>query len=182
MDGDKMKKLITHHPSLITNKAGFTLIEALIAVLILAIGLLGVALMQVTTITGNTFSREMSTATTLGQDMLEKLISFDYTATTEDTALIAGPPHPTGADVAANLAPALAGNANNIIDERGLWPGVTPTAGPLLYTRTWTVTDGIDAAPCPLPGDMKCISITVIWNEQGTVPRSITIQGVKVRQ
>ena len=164
-------------------RGGFTLIEVLIALTILAIGLLGVALMQVTSISGNTFSREMSVATELGQDMLEKLRTLQYTSTNTDNALldIAGN-HPNAADVAANLAPDVAGNAANIIDERGLWPVfaatfVPPTtAGPRLYTRIWTVTDDTPAA------NMKAIDVTVSWTEKGAaLPRSITITGVKVR-
>ena len=169
-----------------SRRDGFTLIEVLIALTILAIGLLGVALMQVTSISGNTFSREMSVATELGQDMLEKLRTLQYTSSTTDNALIGaafpGTNHPTVADVAANLAPAVFGNIDNIIDERGLWTAraaaLVPvtTAGPLLYTRTWTVTDNTPAA------NMKAIDVRVSWTEKGAaLPRSITITGVKVR-
>ncbi len=148
-------------------RGGFTLIEVLIALTILAIGLLGVALMQVTSISGNTFSREMSVATELGQDMLEQLRTLQYTSSTTDNALLGGN-HPDNTDVADGLAVGV-GNAN-IIDERGL------TVGPLIYTRTWTVTDNTPAA------NMKAIDVTVSWTEKGAaLPRSITITGVKVR-
>ncbi len=169
----------------LNSKKGFTLIEVLIALTILAIGLLGVALMQVTSISGNTFSREMSVATELGQDMLEKLRTLQYTSTTTDPALTAVT-HPIAADVAANLAPAISSNANNIIDERGLWTArataLGTSAGPVLYTRIWTVIDG-GSPNCLLPVSMKCISVTVSWTEKGVVStnRSITITGVKVR-
>ena len=151
----------------LNSKKGFTLIEVLIALTILAIGLLGVALMQVTSISGNTFSREMSVATELGQDMLEQLRTLRYTSSTTDNALLGGN-HPDNTDVADGLAVGV-GNAN-IIDERGL------TVGPLIYTRTWRVTDGTPAA------NMKAIDVTVTWTEKGAAAtiRSITITGVKV--
>ena len=165
--------------------AGFTLLEVLVALTILSVGLLGVALMQVTSISGNTFSREMAVATQLGQDLLEKLRTYDYTSTTEDTALAGaaspGLTHPTANDVADNLAPAVAGDAANIIDERGLWTALAATlgttAGPLIYTREWTVTNATPAA------NMKEIVVTVSWSEKGAVltTRSITIRGIKVR-
>jgi type IV pilus assembly protein PilV len=170
------------NPKLILNsrRDGLTLIEVLIALTILSLGLLGVALMQVSSISGNTFSREMGVATTLAQDLIEKLRTMEYSDTNTDTALIAGN-HPTADDVAANLAPAVFGDANNIIDERGLWPArataLGTTAGPLIYTRTWTVTDNSPAT------DMKSISVTVSWTEKGATPttRSITLNTIKVK-
>ena len=153
---------------------GFTLIEVLIALTILAIGLLGVALMQVTSISGNTFSREMSVATELGQDVLEKLRTYTYTETTEDNALIAGS-HPDTTDVSNGLAVGV-GNLN-IIDERGL------TVGPLIYTRTWEVTNNSAGVISNPNLNMKTITVTVRWTEKGAAAttRSITITGVKVR-
>jgi type IV pilus assembly protein PilV len=161
------------------SQAGLTLIEVLIALTVLAIGLLGVALMQVSSISGNSFSREMGVATTLGQDMVEKLITLDYTASTRDAALNAGN-HPTTSDVTANLAPAVFGNAANRVDERGLWAARATTlgtsAGNLIYTRTWAVTDNSPAT------NMLNIAVTVSWTEGGTSSlRSITITGIKVR-
>jgi type IV pilus assembly protein PilV len=160
------------------SRAGFTLIEVLIALTILSVGLLGVALMQVTSISGTTFSREMNVATGLAQDMLEKLRTLTYTDTTTDPALTAGATHPVAADVSRDLdgdtqPPFLAvalGNAN-VIDERGL------TLGPTLYTRTWSITDNTPAS------DMKTIAVTVSWTERGAVSttRSVTITGIKVQ-
>ncbi len=120
------------------NKAGLTLIEVLVALTILAIGLLGVALMQASSISGNVFSREMVVATELSHDMLEKLMTFDYTSLTEDAPLLAGN-HPTLTDINPpwSLAPAVdtdvtpCNSLTNIVDERGLWPTFVPppTAG-----------------------------------------------------
>ena len=54
-------------------QAGFALIEVLVAVLILAIGLLGVASLQTTSIEMNGQSRQKSQALLLGQDMVERI-------------------------------------------------------------------------------------------------------------
>ncbi len=158
---------------------GFTLIEVLVALTILVIGLLGVALMQVVSIQGNTFSREMAVATGLGQDMLEKLRTLQWTELKVDDALTAGD-HPTGTDINRDIDRdgdppylAVAAGDANIIDEQG-FGAADAGSGPLLYTRTWTVTDGQPAA------NMKTIEVTVLWKEKGTIDRSITISGIKV--
>ncbi len=158
---------------------GFTLVEVLVALTILVIGLLGVALMQVVSIQGNTFSREMAVATGLGQDMLEKLKTLQWTELTVDDALTAGN-HPVTADINRDLDGdgeppylAVAAGTANIIDERG-FGAADAGRGPLLYTRTWTVTDDQPAT------NMKTIEVTVLWKEKGTTDRSVTISGVKV--
>lgn len=56
-----------------SNKKGFTLIEVLIGLVLLAIGLLAIAGMQITSVRGNFFSKNLSEASVLGQDRLEEL-------------------------------------------------------------------------------------------------------------
>ncbi|HDH02444.1 MAG TPA: prepilin-type N-terminal cleavage/methylation domain-containing protein [Nitrospirae bacterium] len=160
---------------------GFTLVEVLVALTILVIGLLGVALMQVVSIQGNTFSREMAVATGLGQDMLEKLRTLQWTELNVDDALTAGD-HPIGSDINRDLDGdtnppflAVAAGTANIIDERG-FGAADVGRGPLLYTRTWTITDNQPAT------NMKTIEVTVLWKEKGTTDRSVTISGVKVQE
>jgi prepilin-type N-terminal cleavage/methylation domain-containing protein len=52
---------------------GFTLLEVLIAITIFAVGLLGVATMQISAIRGNRLGNEVTQATFLGQAKLEEL-------------------------------------------------------------------------------------------------------------
>lgn len=52
---------------------GFSLIEILIAIVILSISLLALAALMVTTTQNNSFGAHMSEATTFAQDMLERL-------------------------------------------------------------------------------------------------------------
>ena len=55
------------------NKKGFTLLEVLIGIVILAIGLLAIAGMQVTSIRGNFFSKNITEASYVAQDRMEFL-------------------------------------------------------------------------------------------------------------
>ena len=66
---------------------GFTLVEVLIAILILTVGLLGMASLTVAIIKGNKLSADLTTATTLAQDKMEDLRRLGYSGTpaTDDT-------------------------------------------------------------------------------------------------
>jgi len=59
-------------------QSGFTLIEVMIALVILAVGLLALATMQIVSIRANAFSSEMTYATMLAQSKLEQIRNMDY--------------------------------------------------------------------------------------------------------
>ena len=77
-------------------EAGFTLLEVLVAIAILAFGLLAVATMQAWSIKGNSQAIGITEGITLAQDKIEEFISLDYNhtdlsdtdndGTTQDTA------------------------------------------------------------------------------------------------
>lgn len=60
------------------NKKGFTLVEVLVGLVILAIGVLAIAGMQVTSVRGNFFSHYLTQASYVGQDRLELLDNLPY--------------------------------------------------------------------------------------------------------
>jgi type IV pilus assembly protein PilV len=59
-------------------EAGFTILEILIAISILAFGLLAVATMQTASIKGNSQAISITEGITLAQDKIEELIGLDY--------------------------------------------------------------------------------------------------------
>lgn len=69
---------------------GFTLLEVLISIVILSVGLLGVAFMQVSGTRGNTVGREMSQASFLAQRQMESLIQQGYDSVGNGTTTSSG--------------------------------------------------------------------------------------------
>ena len=63
---------------LILKRKGFSLIEVLICLIFLAIGLLAIASLQVTSVRGNFFSNNLMQATYVAQDRLEFLQNLPY--------------------------------------------------------------------------------------------------------
>jgi prepilin-type N-terminal cleavage/methylation domain-containing protein len=57
------------------DQQGFTLLELLIALAVLAVGLLGMAQMQLSAVNANAFGGKMSTAIALAQDQMEDLMN-----------------------------------------------------------------------------------------------------------
>jgi len=70
MDGTEMKRD--------NSEKGFSLVEVMIALVVLLLGMLGIMGMQYYAVSGNANSRELRMATNLGQDMIESLKSTAY--------------------------------------------------------------------------------------------------------
>jgi prepilin-type N-terminal cleavage/methylation domain-containing protein len=60
------------------NKRGFTLVEILIALVILSVGVLGIAVTHIMSIRGNSFGRYLTEASYTAQDRLEFLDVLSY--------------------------------------------------------------------------------------------------------
>jgi type IV pilus modification protein PilV len=59
------------------SQAGFSMIELLVAVVILAVGLLGLAELQVTAIKANSQTNNISAATAIAQKTIERIAAMD---------------------------------------------------------------------------------------------------------
>ena len=66
---------------------GFTLLEALITIVIVSIGMLGVASLQIMAIKAGSFGQQTTVASTLAQNKMEHLrqVTFDTVANGNDT-------------------------------------------------------------------------------------------------
>jgi type IV pilus assembly protein PilV len=64
--------------SLISIEEGFTLIEIMIALLVMSIGLTALAAVQISAIRGNAFSKRMTTAVSIADEKIEQIKSIPY--------------------------------------------------------------------------------------------------------
>ncbi len=64
------------------DKNGFTLIEVMIAILILAVGMMAMALLQITAIRGGSFANQVTQASIYGQDKIEEIKNTTYASVT----------------------------------------------------------------------------------------------------
>ncbi|MGA8752569.1 type IV pilus modification PilV family protein [Candidatus Deferrimicrobium sp.] len=125
-------------------KEGFSLIEVLVALVILAVGLLGLALFQTTAIKGNAIASKWTVATEQAQDRLERFrhVGWDNIVSSNAGGFITGPPAQPNY---ANL-PGAAGD-NTII--RGTQ-----------YYRVWQVTSNAT-------NSLKTITVWCCWSDDG---------------
>jgi len=72
--------------TILKNNQGFTLIESLIAMFVLAVGILAVNTMQVTSIQGNTTANKVTETNTLAGNSYERLLNVSYDDSTMDPA------------------------------------------------------------------------------------------------
>jgi type IV pilus assembly protein PilV len=135
-------------PSYQRQEKGFTLLEVIIALFILAFGLLAIASMQATAIKGNSQAMGLTEASTLAQDRMERFISLAYT----DPSLN----DPNG-DNTNGLDTTGAGADNTFT-----W---TDPSG-VVYTAFWNV-----AIDRPIP-NVKTIRMTVQWIDRGLTRRA----------
>ena len=94
-----MKHPIAQQLTIVYNDRGFTIIEVLIAIVILSIALLGMAGLTMGIMAGNDHSKLSTTAVTLAQDKMEEVRRLGYsgipstdTTATENYSAISGYP------------------------------------------------------------------------------------------
>ena len=119
----------------INNKEGFTLIEVMIALVLLMVAMLAVGTMQITAIRGNAFGKEMQMAVVVGREVLERAMSAPYNNVV--TGNVTGLP---AFDMQENVTPDPAN------------PGFQ-------YTRTWNVTNNTPFV------NAATVTTTVTWDD-----------------
>lgn len=139
------------------HEKGFTLLEVMIALFILAFGLLAIATMQATAIKSNSQAMGLTEAANLAQDRMERLMSLAYTdPSLEDT----DGDGPGGLD--------RTGTGASAADHTIAW---TAPNG-VIYTVYWNI-----AANDPIQ-NVKTIHMIVRWPDRGLM-RTATFDFMK---
>jgi type IV pilus assembly protein PilV len=138
-----------------SNEKGFTLLETVVAIAILTFGILAVASMQISSMRGNSFAGNVTEATTLAGDRLERLIALSY----DDSLLL---------DMDANGSGGLndTGNDADYKEEQEI------------EAVTYAVCTNL-AIDTPR-NNTKTIKVIVTWTDRG-VQKSVSLQHVKAR-
>lgn len=135
---------------------GFTLIEMLITLMILAVGLLALAGLFIGQIRANAAGNELTAANVLAQDFFEKVSEM----AASDHALVAGN-HPDSTDVTNGFA-AL---PINVMGQTG--------ASNSRFTRTWTVSN------MTTPAGALLVVVGISWTDKNGFPHTASYRSIK---
>ena len=144
---------------ILKNNQGFTLIESLIAMLVLTIGILAVNTMQISSIRGNTSANKLTVASTLAGNSYERLLNVSYNDSTMDPATN---PH-SDAELTGLQVPSHVSSVSWNVTE-------------------WTNSDGVDNDGDGVTDEsdelnIKVVSLNVNYNDGS--PKTLTIRFYK---
>lgn len=154
---------------IIRNQRGFSLIEALIAVVILSVGLLAIGVMQITAMKSNTNALSRGDGVAMAQSVMDILrcVPLDDGMLTDSDTTTA---NLDDGRAVGNNAP-VAANAGHQGDEVF---ASNPTLGPngLSYNIFWNVDEDV-----PLTGT-RTVRLFVYWNDQRFGRNKVVITSV----
>ena len=130
--------------------AGFTLVELMIALAIMAFGVLGYTFLQSRALQTRVFAREMNRATIVAQSVLEQLTALPY-----DHDLLSSGSHPP--------------SGTGVTQEGQQW--FQTNEGNFRYYTRWVVTDNTPVT------DIKLIEIYTAWEKKDPDTGAITLGG-----
>ncbi len=126
-----------------SNDEGFSLIEVMVAIMILMVGLLSLAQMMIVATNSNNLSGRMTSCSALAKEQLERLKASPFY--TNPAALVRNPILAAGGDTMNTV-----GGYSQVYDEEGI-----ATAGAGMFEVRWQITD----IPTALPLDMVRINV-----------------------
>lgn len=144
----------------IHTQSGFTLLEVMMALLILSVALLGLASLSSTVIQNNSYSNNYTTATLLAQDKLEELLNLPFTHVDIEDANAANN------STASFLSTAVFDSQETQVDENG-----TAGAADGVFTRTVNIW--------PVSTTRKDIAVILTWKDDKGNTRTVSLSTIK---
>lgn len=145
----------------VTRQKGFSLIEALVAFLILSVGMLGIASLQVISLKAGQTAAYRTVAVIKVEEMFERIRNNPTEVLNYASAVTAGADNNCNDYVTLNSCNSLQMAAHDVYEwEQGLIGSLTVNAG---------VTTKIEVVD-PVPGTqpLAVVTITVYWQERNT--------------
>jgi len=128
---------------------GFSLIEVMVAIVILTVGLLSLAQMMVVATHSNTLSGRMTSCSALAKEQLERLKASPFY--TNPQALLRNPILAAGGGINNTV-----GGYSQLYDTEGI-----PTAGAGMFEVRWQITDVPTALPLAMVSiQVRCLAAT----------------------
>ncbi len=132
------------------NNSGFSLVEVLIAALIIVAGLIAYVMTSGNVIGKNAQSKKESVAVTLAQDKMESIRNTALTVSLSGADTLASPTE-SGGVWTANAG-------GEVVDVDGN-TGTTEA----IYTRSWTITEDATLT------NFHTVSVSVLWDSNQTI-------------
>jgi prepilin-type N-terminal cleavage/methylation domain-containing protein len=139
-------------------QGGFSLIEVLVALVILAVGLLGLAMFQITAIKGNAIASKWTVATELAQDRLERFRHASWTSIQDNVPTGFTP----GTQPAQTAYASLPGGAN----------GDNTTVRGTKYYRVWDVDPNTSTAAT---STLTTITVWCCWQDESRIWHNVML-------
>lgn len=141
----------------VSNMSGFSLIEALVAIAIFSIGILGAYNLQIKSTTSNALAERVSTSATWASYEIEELLGKEY-----DDPDLADQNNGTGSFGVAGLND-LEANADGVIYVQPDGSKVGAPTGSDIYSVSWNVVEGT-AGETSVLRDVKQIRVHLVRN------------------
>ena len=149
------------------SESAFTLIEVMVALVVLLVGMLGVIGMQYYSVTGNTASRELRIATNLSEEIIEQMKATSY------AGLASGSDNP-----AADIA-----RSGGLNFQRAWW--VLGDCLSITLANDDASCNAALAANCDSdPDDASAVPVSAIraracWNDKNGATHSVTLDSLR---
>ncbi len=138
---------------------GFTIIELMVAMAIMAFGVLGYTFLQSRALQNRVFAREMNRATIIAQDFMEQIMALPYN-------------HSLLADNDSDTTPTThPPNGSGVAKDGKEW--VETTEANFRYYTRWEVTAGLPDT------DIKLIKLFTVWEKKSADDGAISLGGYK---